>query len=279
MSALQEVRIAREASPQPNTNDASACHLDLDASQPLELVLKGLRKCYPKCGTVLDGIDLKLHRGESVALIGGNGCGKSTLLRCCLRLEEPDHGDIELLGTQVNKLKYHRLRQLRGRIGLVWQRHNLVPRLSALSNVVHGAQNRRRSIRTWLQGFASQTIREEAYHCLEQVGLGHLALRRVDQLSGGESQRVAIARALMQRPEMFMADEPVASLDPRVGEEVMELFIERVREKRATLLFVTHDLSHALRYAQRIVGLRDGKIELNAPVDKLDHMRLRELYG
>jgi phosphonate transport system ATP-binding protein len=162
---------------------------------------------------------------------------------------------------------------------MVWQRHNLVPRLSVLSNVVHGAQNRIGGFRTWLQGFANHSIREEAYHYLEQVGLAHLAQQRVDQLSGGESQRVAIARALMQRPEMFMADEPVASLDPKVGEEVMELFVERIREKRATLLFVSHDLNHALRYGQRIIGLRNGRIELNAPVVDLDHATLRRLYG
>jgi phosphonate transport system ATP-binding protein len=245
----------------------------------LELVVEGLTKSYDKRGAVLQGVDLQLRSGESVALIGGNGSGKSTLLRCCLRLDEPDSGSIELLGTNFSSLKGFRLRQLRGRIGMVWQRHNLVPRLSALSNVVHGAQNRVSGFRSWLQGLASHSIREEAYHCLQQVGLVHLAQRRVDQLSGGESQRVAIARALMQRPDMFMADEPVASLDPRVGEAVMKLFVQRIREQRGTLLFVSHDLNHALRYAERIIGLRNGRIELNAPVEDLDHARLRRLYG
>jgi phosphonate transport system ATP-binding protein len=245
----------------------------------LELVVEGLSKSYHKRGAILQGVDLQLRSGESVALIGGNGCGKSTLLRCCLRLDEPDSGSIELLGANFSGLKGYRLRQLRGRIGMVWQHHNLVPRLSVLSNVVHGAQNRISGFRTWLQGFASHSIRDEAYHYLEQVGLAHLAQQRVDQLSGGESQRVAIARALMQRPEMFMADEPVASLDPKVGEEVMELFVERIREKRATLLFVSHDLNHALRYGQRIIGLRNGRIELNAPVVENDHATLRRNNG
>jgi phosphonate transport system ATP-binding protein len=245
----------------------------------VELVIEGLSKSYHKRGTILQGVDLQLRSGESVALIGGNGSGKSTLLRCCLRLDEPDSGRIELLGANFSGLKGYRLRQLRGRIGMVWQCHNLVPRLSVLSNVVHGAQNRIGGFGAWLQGFASHSIRHEAYHYLEQVGLAHLAQRRADQLSGGESQRVAIARALMQRPEMFMADEPVASLDPKVGEEVMELFVERIREKRVTLLFVSHDLNHALRYGQRIIGLRNGRIELNAPVEDLDHATLRRLYG
>jgi phosphonate transport system ATP-binding protein len=279
MSVVPGVGVADEVSPWPSESVKSASRPDTELGRSLELVVEGLTKSYHKRGAVLQGVDLQLRAGESVALIGGNGCGKSTLLRCCLRLDEPDSGRIELLGANFSGLKGHRLRQLRGRIGMVWQRHNLVPRLSVLSNVVHGAQNRIGGLRTWLQGFASHAIREEAYHHLEQVGLAHLAQRRVDQLSGGESQRVAIARALMQRPKMFMADEPVASLDPKVGEAVMELFVERIREKQVSLLFVSHDLDHALRYGQRIVGLRNGRIELNAPVEDLDHAALRRLYG
>ncbi len=279
MSAVPGATVAADTVPWPAESVDSEERSDTEVGRSPELVVTGLSKRFNQCDAVLRGVDLQLRSGESVALIGGNGCGKSTLLRCCLRLDEPDSGQIEVLGTNFSVLKGTRLRQLRGRIGLVWQRHNLVPRLSALSNVVHGAQNRVSGFRTWLHGLASHTIREEAYHCLEQVGLAHLAQRRVDQLSGGESQRVAIARALMQRPSMFMADEPVASLDPKVGEEVMELFIERIREKRVTFLFVSHDLDHALRYAHRIVGLRDGKIEMNAATKDLDRVTLRKLYG
>jgi phosphonate transport system ATP-binding protein len=279
MSIVPGIRVADEVTSWPVESNEATDRPATEAGSPLELVVEGLHKSYAQHGAVLQGVDLQLRGGESVALIGANGCGKSTLLRCCLRLDEPDSGRIQLLGSNLCGLKGFHLRQLRGRIGMVWQRHNLVPQLSALSNVVHGAQNRIGGFRTWLQGFASQAIREEAYQCLEEVGLAHLALRRVDQLSGGESQRVAIARALMQRPEMFMADEPVASLDPKVGEAVMERFVEHIREKRVTLLFVSHDLNHALRYAQRIVGLRDGRIELNAPVKALDHETLRRLYG
>jgi phosphonate transport system ATP-binding protein len=279
MKIVPEVRVAGEVAPWPAERQVSAGLAEADLSRPLDLAVTGLSKQYVKRGRVLQDVDLRLHSGESVALIGSNGSGKSTLLRCCLRLDEPDDGNIKLLGTDFSKLKGYRLRQVRGHIGMVWQRHNLVPRLSALSNVVHGAQNRVGNFRAWLQGFASHSIRDEAYSCLEQVGLAHLAQRRVERLSGGESQRVAIARALMQRPKLFMADEPVASLDPKVGEAVMELFVERIREKHITLLFVSHDLNHALRYAQRIVGLHDGKVELNAFVRDLDQKTLRNLYG
>jgi phosphonate transport system ATP-binding protein len=274
------VEVVNKATPWPCTSPVNSDGLpDTDLRHSPQLFVEGLSKSYPKRGVVLQSIDLQLHSGEAVALIGSNGSGKSTLLRCCLRLDEPDSGKIELVGTNFSSLKGSHLRRYRGRIGMVWQRHNLVPRLSALSNVVHGAQNRIGGLRTWIQGFASHSIRDEAYHCLEQVGLAHLAKHRVDKLSGGESQRVAIARALMQRPEIFMADEPVASLDPKVGEAVMELFVERIREKRVTLLFVSHDLNHALRYAQRIIGLRNGRIELDAQVKDLDKVALRKLYG
>jgi phosphonate transport system ATP-binding protein len=280
MSFVSGAEVANQVAPWPCASKVNSGERpNVDLNHCAELIVEGLTKSYDNRGMVLQSIDLQLHSGEAVALIGGNGSGKSTLLRCCLRLDEPDSGRIELMGTNFSDLKGHHLRHLRGRIGMVWQRHNLVPRLSALSNVVHGAQNRIGGFRTWIQGFASQSIRQEAYHCLEQVGLAHLANQRVDRLSGGESQRVAIARALMQRPKIFMADEPVASLDPKVGEEVMELFVERIRENKVTLLFVSHDLNHALRYAHRIIGLHDGRIALNAPVKDLDPVALRTLYG
>jgi len=240
--------------------------------------VKGLGKGF-KGGAILRRVDLHVNGGESVALIGANGCGKSTLLRCCLRLVEPDAGRVELLGADLGGIRGAVLCRLRGRVGVVWQRHNLVPRLSALTNVVHGAQSRGAGARTWLQGLARSEVRDEALHCLEQVDLAHLATRRADQLSGGESQRVAIARALMQRPRLVMADEPVASLDPRVGEEVMELFVGLLREQQVALLFVSHDLDHALRYAGRIVGLRGGYVAQNAPSTALDLATLRSLYA
>jgi phosphonate transport system ATP-binding protein len=114
---------------------------------------------------------------------------------------------------------------------------------------------------------------------LRKVGLPHLADRRVDRLSGGESQRVAIARALMQRPKIVMADEPVASLDPIAGEEVMKLFLNLIRDQGLTLVFVSHNLEHALGFADRIIGLRDGRLEMDTPTDRVNMATLRELYG
>jgi phosphonate transport system ATP-binding protein len=121
-------------------------------------------------------------------------------------------------------------------------------------------------------------LRDEALVCLERVGLGHVAARRADKLSGGQSQRVAIARALMQRPRLMVADEPVASLDPSSGEEVMRLFAELIRREGLTLLFTSHDLSHAIAYADRVIALRRGAIVLDAPSSELNVATLRALY-
>jgi phosphonate transport system ATP-binding protein len=121
--------------------------------------------------------------------------------------------------------------------------------------------------------------RQEAMRCLQLVGLSHVAEQRVDKLSGGQSQRVAIARALMQRPRIMFADEPVASLDPNAGEEVMKLFVELIRSKGLTLVYTSHSVRHALEYSDRVVGLRAGKVELDSPSGNLSADALRRIYG
>jgi phosphonate transport system ATP-binding protein len=245
----------------------------------LQLSIRDLRKGYPGRGTVLDGINLDVSKGEAVSLIGSNGCGKSTLLRCSLRLIEPDQAQITFLGEDVHALGKHRLRKLRAKVGFVFQKHNLALRSSVLTNVVHGSFARIWGYQAWNQACAPKHIRDEAMHCLERVGLAHLSASRADRLSGGESQRVAIARAIMQKPKFLMADEPVASLDPRVADEVMELLLGLTRQEGLTLLYVSHNLDHALNYADRVVGLRDHKITLDAPAGNLSKPELRELYG
>jgi len=229
--------------------------------------------------TVLDGVGLAVPRGEAVALIGSNGAGKSTLMRCCLRHVEPDSGHVGLLGEDVRALGDAGLRRLRRREGFVFQKHNLVPRLSALSNVLHGAIARSRSPRLWHQGVAPRRDREEAMACLEMVGLADIAARRADHLSGGQSQRVAIARTLMQRPDLVMADEPAASLDPVAAEEVMSLLSGLMRRQGLTLIYTSHNLRHALDYADRVIGLRHGRIELDGPTAGENVAALEAIYG
>jgi phosphonate transport system ATP-binding protein len=245
---------------------------------PADIEVRGLAKAFPG-SQVLRGVDLTVPRGQAVALIGANGAGKSTLLRCLIRLVEPSAGSVRLLGGEVTGASPKALRRIRARVGFVFQRHNLVPRHSVLTNVLHGAQARHAGPRVWLQMLARDGDRLEALRCLEMVGLAHVAERRADQLSGGQSQRVAIARALMQRPRLMLADEPVASLDPAAGEEVMDLFVRLIRIEGVSLVFTCHCLEHALRYADRVIGLKGGLIGLDAPAASLSERDLRGIYA
>jgi phosphonate transport system ATP-binding protein len=247
-------------------------------AESVDLAVEGAVKTFDGESRVLDDVSFSIPHGQAVALIGHNGSGKSTLLRCCLRLIEPTAGRIRILDSDVSAARGRALHAVRSRVGFIFQQHNLVPRLCALTNVLHGAQARRKGPRVWFQSLARSEDRKEAMHCLDRVGLAHLAERRADQLSGGESQRVAIARALMQRPRIVMADEPVASLDPSAGEEVMRLFLDLIRDEGLTLVFISHNLEHALRYADRILGLRGGRLTLDESAERQSVSDLRGLY-
>lgn len=248
-------------------------------SDARDLAVSGLRKRYDaEDGEVLAGVGFELNRGESLAVLGANGSGKSTMLRCCLRLVEPDAGHVNLLGCDVIAAKPADLRQIRAQVGFVFQRHNLVPRLSVLSNVLHGALGRSPSMRRWFQTLAPQDLRDEAMECLGRVGLADLASRRADRLSGGQSQRVAIARALMQRPRLVFADEPAASLDPNAGEEIMELFAHLMRAEGVGVVFTCHDLRHAKLYGDRVLALKRGQAVFERPNASVDFDALNDLY-
>lgn len=227
---------------------------------------------------VLRGVDLEIAPGAAVALIGANGAGKSTLLRTLIRLVEPDQGRIDMLGQNVTALTAAELRAFRKQVGIVFQRHNLVGRLSALSNVVHGVQARESGPQTWMQSFARDAVRSEAHDCLAAVGLAGHAMHRSDRLSGGQSQRVAIARMLMQRPRIILADEPDASLDPHSGDEVMSLLYRLAKDKGLTLVVISHRLEHTVRYSDRIVGLAGGAMTLDTPSDNANAAELRRFF-
>jgi phosphonate transport system ATP-binding protein len=241
------------------------------------LIVSDLRKSFDD-RDVLQGLDFALSPGHSTALIGANGSGKSTLLKCLVRLIEPAGGQITMLGRNVRTLNPHDLRRFRAQVGIVWQKHNLVPRLSALANVVHGVQARMSGPRAWFQALAPADVRNEAMACLARVGLADRALLRVDSLSGGQQQRVAIARMLMQRPAFILADEPDASLDPQTGQEVMELLLDLVRQDGLSLLMISHRLEHTLAYSDRILGLHLGKITLDIPTAKATATGLRHFF-
>ncbi len=244
---------------------------------PVDVRVTGLSKTFGEV-PIFQEISFGLSRGEAVALVGANGTGKSTLLRCLMGLIPADAGKVDVLGTDVTTANSRALRAMRGQIGLVSQKHNLVPRLSVLSNVVQGLLGQQSGLRHWSQSFAPAASREAAMEALERVGLAHLAARRADRLSGGQSQRVAIARALVGQPKVLIADEPTASLDPAAGEDIMDLFFGLAKDEGVTVVFISHNITHALRYGDRVLGLAGGKMPLDARANSLSEADLRGLY-
>jgi phosphonate transport system ATP-binding protein len=229
-----------------------------------------------KGGLVLHGVSLEIDEGDSVALIGANGSGKSTLLKSLVGLHPVDKGKVRVLGRELQE---GRLEQdVRRQIGFVFQNHGLVQRLSALSNVIHGRLGFPGSWRAWHQSIAPEHWRQEALEALEAVGLGHRVAARADQLSGGQAQRVAIARALVRKPKLMIADEPAASLDPKTGMDVMETFASIAARNGTTLIYTTHDMAHALRFAKRIVALKSGRVALDVASADLTEQELQRFF-
>lgn len=275
------------------TGNLTSCPLNVSGDAPATaappspgprngLVLAAVGICKTFTGLtrpVLDRVSLLVPQGQRLALIGANGAGKSTLLRCCLRLIEPDAGSIHLFGEDLTRMRRAALRRQRARVGLVFQKHHLVPTLSALSNVLHGALGSGGGPRRWLHSMARRNERERAMECLEQVGLANAACRAVRLLSGGQAQRVAIARMLMQQPQLLCADEPAASLDPAAGQEVMRHFAALSARRGLALIVVSHHLEHALEHAERVVALAAGRVVLDSPTARLSLSDLQGLYA
>jgi phosphonate transport system ATP-binding protein len=249
----------------------------VEQASSVELAAIGLTKSFGAATTVLRNVSFEVLKGEAVALVGANGAGKSTLLRCCVGLMPIDQGKARLFGRELTALRARELLRLRSKVGFVFQQHNLVPRLSVLTNVLHGSLARG-GAQSWFQALAPRAERERAMHYLDLVGLADFADRRADRLSGGQSQRIAIARALMQQPEIVIADEPVASLDPKAAEDVMECFTRLLQSVHLTFVFTSHNLQHALAYADRLLGLRRGVLALDGPSKSQNPSTLRQLY-
>jgi phosphonate transport system ATP-binding protein len=252
------------------------------------LEINDLHQSYNGGVPVLRGISLKLEQGEFVGVIGLSGAGKSSLLRCVNRLVEASAGEIrvpkELLnhgaaGAQVDVLKLDRagLRQLRRRIGMIFQQFNLAKRLSVIENVLAGGLGYQPSFRSTLRIF-SQDERRQALINLKRVGLLQYAYKRADELSGGEQQRVAIARTLMQQPALILADEPVSSLDPKLSRVVLDILKRVCREDGITALVSLHTLELTREYADRVIGLKQGRIVFDGPTSELTAAAVDAIY-
>jgi phosphonate transport system ATP-binding protein len=243
------------------------------------IAARGLVKAYDRRTTVLHGVDIDIHEGERVALIGANGCGKSTLLKCLIGLHPITDGALTCFGEPAGQggNRAQRLR-MRRQTGFVFQKHCLVRRRTVLSNVIHGLLGDRGSWRAFSHSLAPPEWRARAMQALADVDLAEKAMDRADALSGGQQQRVAIARALVRRPRLLIADEPAASLDPLSGRNVMELFARLSRDLGITLLYTSHDMAHALDYADRVIALKRGRVFFDRPVGKVSHADLKETF-
>lgn len=239
--------------------------------------LSELSKQFPDGPLALDRVSFDVPRGQLLCLIGLSGSGKSTLLRHLNGLHHPTGGSVEVMGLDVARAKRPDLRSLRREVGFVFQQFGLVGRLSCLENVLSGALGRLRAPRFGTLTY-SKSLRRQALEHLDRVDLAEQAFQRADTLSGGQMQRVAIARTLMQQPSLLLADEPVASLDPESSAQVMDVLFRIVVEEQLTVICTLHQVELAMGWANRIVGLRDGRVVLDRAVDQLDQAEVMDVY-
>jgi phosphonate transport system ATP-binding protein len=245
------------------------------------LSVRGLSKTFGR-RRALDGLTLSIRAGEMVALIGPSGSGKSTLLRTLSGLVAIDAGDgvVEALGAtvQARGRVSGQVRQARLQIGFIFQQFNLVSRLTLFTNAALGSLGRIGFWRGLVGAWPGET-RAAAMAALARVGVAEYAGQRAGTLSGGQQQRGAIARALVQQARVILADEPVASLDPVAARRVMEILRELNVRDGLTVLVTLHQVDYALRYCERVVALKAGRIAYDGPVSGLDQARLVDIYG
>src|SRR2546428_13882464 len=242
------------------------------------LSIQNLVKVYPSGTRAIDDVTLDIQHGEFVVLIGLSGSGKSSLLRCINRLVEPTSGRVIFEGADITRARGGELRRIRRRIGMIFQQFNLVRRTSVLSTRVAGRLGYRSAWRTII-GRPSREDVAAAFENLGRVGIADKAFARADALSGGQQQRVGIARALMQHPELMLADEPVASLDPATSHSVMKYLEEINKKDGITVICSLHFLSLARRYGSRVVALKGGKVAFDGRPAEIDERRFKEIYG
>jgi phosphonate transport system ATP-binding protein len=242
------------------------------------LEIKGLKKTY-KGGEnpAVDNINFSVAEGETIGIIGPSGAGKSTLLRCINRLVNTSEGQVFIEGEEITSASQAKIRSLRRRIGMVFQHHNLVARLTVMQNVMHGRLGYMSAINGAL-GRYTEEDKSRALGILEQTGLTELLYQRAGELSGGQRQRVGIVRALMQEPSLLLCDEPIASLDPASAQVVMELICEVCKTRNIACIVNLHQVEAARNYMNRIIGMCKGKIIYDGPTSALTESIIEKIY-
>jgi|TARA_B110000967_G_scaffold33988_1_gene32711 phosphonate transport system ATP-binding protein len=242
------------------------------------LKVENLNLTYQKGGPqVLFDISFSVSKSDFYAIIGPSGAGKSSLIRCINKLADANSGNVLFKGENIINLSGKKLRSVRRKIGMIFQEFNLIDRMSVIDNVLTGRLGYMNTFTSLFRMFDKKDI-SRAIALIEKVGLGDFANKRVDQLSGGQRQRVGIARALMQEPEIMLVDEPTSSLDPKIAIEMMELIKGIAEELKIPVLCNIHNIDLAKQFANRILGLQDGKKKFDDTTDKLTHEVLQDLY-
>jgi len=242
------------------------------------LEIKNLTKIYEGGVLALDDVSFSVQPGEFLAVIGLSGSGKSTLLRCINRLVEPTAGQVIWNGIDVTNANQSELRLIRRKIGMVFQHFNLVTRSQVITNVLSGRLGYVNPAFSLINRFPDEDM-EAALKQLDRVGIANQAYKRADELSGGQQQRVGIARAMIQEPEIILADEPVASLDPVLAHSIMQ-YLEKINQEDGVMVLCSlHFLDLVHRYADRAIALNEGKLMFDGKPETIDDERFKEIYG
>ena len=238
------------------------------------LEINNLKKTFDNGTEALNGVNLKVKKGEFLSILGPSGSGKTTLLRSINGLESIDNGKISFENEKINK---DNLPEIQKKTGMIFQEFNLVNNLSAINNVLTGLLNSSSKFLSMFYLFTKEQ-KLEALKALETVGLLNKAYERVDELSGGQRQRIGIARAIIKRPKLLLADEPVASLDPKAANLIMSLLKKINEEFKITIVCNLHQVELASKYSDRIVGLLEGEIMFDKTASNINKTAISEIY-
>ena len=242
------------------------------------LKVEHLTKVYDGGVVALEDVSFEVEDGDFMAVIGLSGSGKSTLLRCINRLVEPTEGRITWNGEDITTASQEELRRIRRRIGMVFQHFNLVHRSKVTTNVLSGRLGYTNPAMSIINRFSRADV-DRSKEQLERVGLSDRSTHRADELSGGQQQRVGIARAMMQEPDMILADEPVASLDPVLAHSIMQYLEQINQEFGVTVLCSLHFLDLVQAYSQKVIALFDGRLVFEGTAKEIDDEKFKDIYG